>query len=164
MRLTIQSTSTHTFVLMPLAVAAEQVMGRRRPHPAWSPLLVAGYLSHRWAGRYRLGRAGGPPGMSQGMPDRLVTTGPYGPTRNPMYLGHMIFLAGLAMVTRSPLALVAVAVHVPWFSRRVRRDEVRLRSEFGARYDEYCAQVPRWIPGRATPSRGVHGHPVKSAR
>lgn len=113
---------------------------------AWSPLLVTGYLSYRLAGRYRLQRAGGPPGMSQGMPDRLITTGPYAATRNPMYLGHLVFLAGLAMVTRSPLAAVVAAAHVPWFSARVRRDESRLRERFGAPYDEYCARVPRWIP------------------
>ena len=146
MRLTARSTSTRTFVLVPTAVAAEQVVSRRRLHPAWSPLLVAGYLTYRLAGRYRLPRAGGPPGMSQGMPERLITSGPYAVTRNPMYLGHLVFLAGLAMVTRSPLAAVTAAAHVPWFSARVQRDEQRLRARFGARYDDYCAQVPRWLP------------------
>jgi protein-S-isoprenylcysteine O-methyltransferase Ste14 len=147
-RLTVRSTSTRTFVVIPLVVTAEQVIRRRPLRPAWSPLLVAGYLSYRLAGAYRLRRAGGPPGMSQGMPDRLITTGPYTVTRNPMYLGHLVFLTGLTMVTRSPLAAVAAAAHVPWFSTRVRRDERRLRERFGASYDEYCARVPRWVPGR----------------
>ncbi|MGH3366822.1 MAG: methyltransferase family protein [Nocardioidaceae bacterium] len=142
-----QSTSTRTFVLLPVAVAAEQAFRQRRIRPAWSPLLVAGCLSYRLAGRYRLGRAGGPPGMSQGMPDRLITTGPYAVTRNPMYLGHQVFLAGLAMLTRSPLAAIAAAAHLPWFSARVRRDERRLQDRFGAPYDEYCSRVPRWVPG-----------------
>jgi protein-S-isoprenylcysteine O-methyltransferase Ste14 len=85
--------------------------------------------------------------MSQGMPDRLITTGPYAVTRNPMYLGHLTFLAGLAMTTRSPLAAAVAVAHVPWFSARVRRDEIRLRNKFGPAYDEYCARVPRWVPG-----------------
>jgi protein-S-isoprenylcysteine O-methyltransferase Ste14 len=85
--------------------------------------------------------------MSQGMPDRLITTGPYAVTRNPMYLGHLVFLAGLALVTRSPLAVVAAVGHVPWFAARVHRDELRLQERFGAPYDEYCSQVPRWLPG-----------------
>ena len=127
---------------------------------AWSPLLVTGYLSYRLAGRYRLQRAGGPPGMSQGMPDRLITTGPYAATRNPMYLGHLVFLAGLAMVTRSPLAAVVAAAHVPWFSARVRRDESRLRERFGAPYDEYCARVPRWIPSVNGHARPLRAHDV----
>jgi protein-S-isoprenylcysteine O-methyltransferase Ste14 len=146
-RLTVRSTSTRTFIVVPVVVAAEQLVRRRPLRPAWSPLLVAGYLGYRSAGAYRLGRAGGPPGMSQGVPDRLTTTGPYAVTRNPMYLGHLVFLTGLTMVTRSPVAAVVAAAHVPWFSARVRRDELRLRARFGAPYDEYCARVPRWVPG-----------------
>ncbi|MGH3315726.1 MAG: methyltransferase family protein [Nocardioidaceae bacterium] len=80
------------------------------------------------------------------MPDQLITTGPYGMTRNPMYLGHLVFLAGLALSTRSPLAVAAALVHAPWFDARVRRDEQRLRRRFGAGYDDYCKSVPRWIP------------------
>lgn len=152
MRLTARSTSTRTLLLIPSTVAAEQVMRRRRVRPAWSPLLVAGYLGYRLAGSYRLPRAGGPPGMSQGMPDRLITTGPYAMTRNPMYLGHLVFLAGLALVTHSPLAVAAAVAHVPWFSARVHRDELRLQERFGASYDEYCSRVPRWVP--ALPARG----------
>jgi protein-S-isoprenylcysteine O-methyltransferase Ste14 len=31
--------------------------------------------------------------MTQGMPHRLVVDGPYAWTRNPMYLGHLVFMA-----------------------------------------------------------------------
>jgi protein-S-isoprenylcysteine O-methyltransferase Ste14 len=141
-----RSTSTRTFLLAPLAVAAEQALAGRRLHAGWSPLLLAGYLTYRLAGRYRLPRAGGPPGMSQGMPDELVTSGPYRVTRNPMYLGHLLFLSGLALVTRSPLAALLLGLHVPWFAERVERDEHRLRARFGAAYDDYCSRVPRWLP------------------
>lgn len=147
LRLTVRSTSARTFLLVPAAVAAEQAARRRPLRPAWSPLLATGFLTYRLAGRYRLQRADGPPGMSQGMPERLVTTGPYAVTRNPMYLGHLVFLAGIALLTRSPLAAAVAVAHVPWFSARVRRDEARLRERFGAPYDEYCARVPRWLPG-----------------
>lgn len=82
--------------------------------------------------------------MSQGMPDRIVTTGPYAWSRNPMYAGHLIFLAGLAVASGSPIAVAALVGHVPWFVRRVRRDEERLRARFGAAYDDYAARVPRW--------------------
>lgn len=150
MRASIRSTSTRTFLAAPLAVAVEQAVSGRRLRPTWSPLLLAGYLSYRLAGRYRLPRAGGPPGMSQGMPEQLVSSGPYRFTRNPMYLGHLVFLAGLALVTRSPVAVALVGAHVPWFADRVRRDEERLRARFGPAYDDYCGTVPRWLP---TPSR-----------
>ena len=113
----------------------------------WGPTLAAGYAAYKAAGSYRIGRAGGPPGMSQGMPDRLVTTGVYAWTRNPMYLGHLTFMTGAALVTRSPLAIGALALAGPWFGGRVAKDEARLTEAFGADYEEYRRRVPRWIPG-----------------
>ena len=146
MRASIRSTSTRTFLAVPLAVAVEQAAAGRRLRPTWSPLLLAGYLSYRLAGRYRLPRAGGPPGMSQGMPEHLVSSGPYRYTRNPMYLGHLVFLSGLALITRSPVAVAILGAHVPWFANRVRRDEQRLCKRFGPAYVDYCETVPRWLP------------------
>lgn len=151
MRISPRSTSTRVFVLYPAAVAVEQLLSRRRWHPVAAPLLAAGYGAYRLAGAYRLPRAGGPPGMSQGMPERLVTDGVYGVTRNPMYAGHMVFLTGLALLTRSPVALALLAASGPWYGTRVAADEARLRAAFGEQYDAYAATVPRWLPTRALP-------------
>jgi protein-S-isoprenylcysteine O-methyltransferase Ste14 len=153
MRLSVRSTSTRTFVLTPLVLGVDQVLHRRRLRPGWSPLLLVGYGLYRAAGRYRLPKAGGPPGMSQGMPERLVTTGAYRVTRNPMYLGHLVFLSGLMALTRSPIAAVLLAVNVPWFANRVREDEQRLRERFGDAYDDYCVRVPRWLSTPVAVSR-----------
>jgi protein-S-isoprenylcysteine O-methyltransferase Ste14 len=146
MRPSLSSTSTRTFVVLPALVAVEQAWSRRALHLGWGPVLGAGWLAYRLAGGHRLPRAGGPPGMSQGMPEQLVTDGPYALTRNPMYAGHLVFLGGLALLTRSPVAAVVAAAHVPWFARRVRRDEERLQRRFGEPYAAYCAEVPRWLP------------------
>ena len=147
MRMSLRSTSTRTFVALPLALAAEQAVRRAPLHLAASPLLAAGYAAYELAGSYRIDRAGGPPGMSQGMPERLVTTGVYARTRNPMYLGHLLFMTGAALVTRSPLAIGALALAGPWFGGRVAKDEARLTEAFGAEYEEYRRRVPRWLPG-----------------
>jgi protein-S-isoprenylcysteine O-methyltransferase Ste14 len=147
MRMSLSSTSTRTFLIWPLVVGAEQALSRRRPHATGLPLMAAGYAAYRLAGSYRLPRAGGPPGMSQGMPERLVEDGPYRWTRNPMYAGHLLFLTGLALSSRSPLAAGLLGWHLRWFADRVRTDEQRLRKRFGAAYDEYCKRTPRWIPG-----------------
>ena len=64
-----------------------------------------------------------------------------------MYLGHLIFLAGLAFALDSWLAAAVFAFHAVWFDRRVRDDEARLTALFGDRYREYLARVKRWIPG-----------------
>jgi protein-S-isoprenylcysteine O-methyltransferase Ste14 len=147
MRLSLRSTSTRTFVALPAALLAEQAVRRAPLHPGGVPLLAAGFAAYKLGGGYRIRRAGGPPGMSQGMPERLVTTGVYGRTRNPMYLGHLLFMTGAALVTRSPLAIGALALAGPWFGGRVAKDEARLAAAFGAEYDEYRSRVPRWLPG-----------------
>jgi protein-S-isoprenylcysteine O-methyltransferase Ste14 len=147
MRLSLRSTSTRTFLALPAVLAAEQAVRRAPLHPAGLPLMAAGFAAYELGGRYRIGRAGGPPGMSQGMPERLVTTGVYAWTRNPMYLGHLVFMTGAALVTRSPLAIGALALAGPWFGGRVAKDEARLRAAFGSEYDAYRQRVPRWLPG-----------------
>src|SRR5262245_55481738 len=138
MRMSVKSTSTRTFLIWPAVVAAEQLLSRRGLRASGLPLMAAGYAAYRLAGAYRLPRAGGPPGMSKGMPDKLVESGPYRWTRNPMYAGHLTFLAGLALTTGSPVAAVLFGWHVRWFSERVRADERRLRERFGLAYEEYC--------------------------
>ena len=79
-------------------------------------------------------------------PERLVTSGPFALCRNPMYLGHIIFLAGLALSLQSWLAAALAAGTAVWFQFRVRRDERRLAERFGEPYRQYCARVKRWVP------------------
>ncbi len=151
MRLSVSSTSTRTFALYPAVILTEQALSRRPLHLRWLPALGAGYGLYRLAGKYRISRAGGPAGMSQGMPEKVLDTGPYAVTRNPMYLGHMVFLSGLALLTRSPFAVALLATVVPWFDERAAHDERRLEKAFGAEYVAYRDRVPRWIgppPGR----------------
>ena len=150
MRPSLRSTSTRTFAAVPAVVLAEQALSRRPLRLACAPVMAWGFLQYRFAGTYRLTRARGPPGMSQGQPERLVTTGIYAHTRNPMYLGHLIFLTGLTLATRSPLSLAVTAGLVHWFDERARTDHRRLSTIFGEPYREYAARVPRWLPGLPT--------------
>jgi protein-S-isoprenylcysteine O-methyltransferase Ste14 len=64
-----------------------------------------------------------------------------------MYLGHLIFMLGLAVTFASWFALVLFAARAVWFHRRVREDEARLQAMFGAPYLDYQRRVKRWIPG-----------------
>lgn len=144
-----RSTSFRTFVLYPLLVVAWESVwtgGQLRVQPGYAPLLMWGYLQYRLIGRYRLRRGGGGPGMGT-PPERLVTTGPYAWCRNPMYLGHMIFLVGLTLTFESLFAALLTVATIVWFHFRVRRDEARLRVRFGELYEGYCLRVRRWVPG-----------------
>lgn len=143
------STSNRTFVLWPILLwCAEAALQRGAPaiDLFGLPLLAWGYLQYRLVGNYRLREGGGGPGISI-PPRRLVASGPYRYCRNPMYLGHLIFLAGLAFTLNSWFAAAVLAYHLVWFDRRVREDEARLAARFGAAYRDYAARVQRWLPG-----------------
>ena len=145
----LRSTPRRSFLLYPLLVIGFEVLRQRRPPrlaPAFVPLLAWGYLQYRLVGNYRRRLREGSVGMER-IPDTLIQSGPYARTRNPMYLGHLIFLAGLALAFRSRVGWLILLANIPWFHARVLRDEARLREAFGTEYERYCASVPRWIPG-----------------
>jgi protein-S-isoprenylcysteine O-methyltransferase Ste14 len=62
-----------------------------------------------------------------------------------MYLGHLLFLAGLALATGSRVALVAFVWQAYRLSDRVAIDEERLERIFGDDYRDYVRRVPRWL-------------------
>jgi len=143
------STPARTFFLYPLGVIAFELAVRRGDLviEPWGALLLAwGYLQYRFTGNCRVRHGGGGPGITV-PPEHLVTDGLYAYTRNPMYLGHLIFMLGLAVTFRSWLALILFAVNAIWFHRRALDDEARLRAQFGTQYMDYQARVKRWIPG-----------------
>ncbi|MGB8326835.1 MAG: isoprenylcysteine carboxylmethyltransferase family protein [Steroidobacteraceae bacterium] len=76
----------------------------------------------------------------------LVTAGLYRYTRNPMYVGLLLLLCGWAawLGTLSPWVmplLFAIVITVA----QIRPEERALYALFGADYERYCRQVPRWI-------------------
>ncbi len=144
----LRSSPRQTFLVLPAALLACEVLRRRRRPPVdarFLPLLAWGYLQYRLCGGYRRRLGGGGPGLRK-PPERLVTTGPYALTRNPMYLGHLIFTAGLALSLRSPLGSLLLLERWLRLSRHVEADEARLDKIFGAEYRAYRRAVPRWLP------------------
>jgi protein-S-isoprenylcysteine O-methyltransferase Ste14 len=142
-------TPVQSFILCPLAVICFELAlhGGELSFVPWGvPLLAWGYLQYRLVGRYRLGQAGGGPGMAT-LPERIVEVGPYRYTRNPMYLGHLIFMLGLALTFWSWFGVVLFVLRAAWFQKRVSGDEARLEATFGAEYEAYRARVKRWVPG-----------------
>ncbi len=144
-----KGTSNRTFVFWPITLwALESLIAGGWPSlQLWAlPLLVWGYGQYKLVGVLRNQRGGGGPGMSN-PPLRLLTTGPYGYVRNPMYLGHLIFFLGLAFLFASGTAWMVFLIHLFWFDSRARHDEEHLLQLFGSPYLEYCARVKRWLPG-----------------
>jgi protein-S-isoprenylcysteine O-methyltransferase Ste14 len=83
-------------------------------------------------------------------PDRpdqaLVRSGPFRVTRNPIYLGLLVFAVGLALRWASLWGWLAVAAAFVLLDRLVvAREERYLRARFGDDYAEYAARVRRWL-------------------
>jgi protein-S-isoprenylcysteine O-methyltransferase Ste14 len=86
----------------------------------------------------------------------LTTTGPYGYTRNPLYLGSMAIAFGFGAAAGSwwlvgALAVLFLAIYLP----TIQSEEAYLRAHF-AGFDTYAATVPRLLP-RLTPAPGSSG-------
>lgn len=81
-----------------------------------------------------------------GAPTVLVTIGPYEWTRNPMYLGLLTAVSGVALAFGSLPMILAPAgffyvinrVHIP-------AEEDRLKAAFGDAYLAYRDRVVRWL-------------------
>jgi protein-S-isoprenylcysteine O-methyltransferase Ste14 len=135
-----------TFVLVPLATLAfELAMGTLRFAPIFLLVMAWGFAQYRLCGRYRVRLGGGGPGFDK-PPERLVTTGLYAWTRNPMYLGHIIYMIGVALAFQSWFGGAIAVVRAGWFHWRVLRDETRLAAQFGEPYTSYMGRVRRWLP------------------
>ena len=145
----VSRTPVRTFILYPIATFVwEYLFNRGNLHfdPLFLPLMLWGYLQYRLCGLYRIKHGGGGPGLET-PPERVVSSGPYAYTRNPMYLGHIIFLVGLTLTLQSWFAaLITIAVSI-WFHIRVLGDEKKLASTLGKPYVDYVNAVKRWIPG-----------------
>jgi protein-S-isoprenylcysteine O-methyltransferase Ste14 len=87
--------------------------------------------------------------------ERLVVTGAYRYVRNPMYVAVEALVLGQVLVFASwglfiYLALISIAQGA--FVRIY--EEPTLREVYGQAYDEFCENVPRWLP-RVTPWQGT---------
>ncbi|HET9784624.1 MAG TPA: isoprenylcysteine carboxylmethyltransferase family protein [Terriglobales bacterium] len=79
-------------------------------------------------------------------PSRVVCTGMYRYSRNPMYLGVLGAIAGQAVAYRSPAIAVYLLVAALWFQAVVvLLEEPYLARKRGPAYEEYRRQVPRWL-------------------
>ena len=80
---------------------------------------------------------------------RLVTTGPYAYTRNPMVLGVLFILAAIAFIADSTAGLILVPVLALLAMVYIKRwEEPGLTRRFAEAYVEYCKAAPALIPSR----------------
>ena len=85
-------------------------------------------------------------------PGRLTTGGLYRRSRNPQYLGWLLFLLGFSLTDWSPWCAAVLLVVGTCLHLLVRIEERHLLRRFGKEYADYCREVPRYLgPRRAAP-------------
>jgi protein-S-isoprenylcysteine O-methyltransferase Ste14 len=76
----------------------------------------------------------------------LVETGVYAYTRNPMYLGFALLLAGLGVALANAASLAMVPLCVLYLDRhQIAPEEKALDARFGPAFVSYAARVRRWL-------------------
>ena len=106
--------------------------------------LVIGFWILAW-GKKTFGKLDTP--LSPGeKPKNLVTSGPFKFTRNPMYLGFVIFLLGVAVLFGSLVAFISpviffLIIHFAF----IPFEEKLMEKTFGKKYLDYKRNVRKWI-------------------
>jgi protein-S-isoprenylcysteine O-methyltransferase Ste14 len=84
-------------------------------------------------------------GIDVDQPDKLVTTGVFAISRNPIYVGFALVLVGQFLVFPNWIPLVYLAAGVSLFHRQVLREESFMRQHYGQEYADYCRRVRRYL-------------------
>ncbi|MFO8028499.1 MAG: isoprenylcysteine carboxylmethyltransferase family protein [Cyclonatronaceae bacterium] len=77
---------------------------------------------------------------------RLITTGPYKHSRNPMYLSLSMVLIAQAIFLTDLLALMLMPAFFAYMNRfQIMPEERIMHRKFGKRYEDYADKTPRWL-------------------
>lgn len=88
-------------------------------------------------------------GVSENEKTELVTTGIYGVSRNPAFLGFDLMYVGLLLMFFNPVLLAATAYQIVMFHLQITRvEEPFLERAFGKAYAEYRGRVRRYLGRR----------------
>jgi len=136
------------FIFLAVAGAAsyfDHVPANLRLWPVGALLIVAGFaISMTAAGIFR--REGTEIDPMSATNKLLVVHGPYRFTRNPMYLGLVLFSFGIALVVGTwPMFLVPVLIFAITNWGHIPIEEAKMRRQHADAYDGYTARVRRWV-------------------
>lgn len=83
-------------------------------------------------------------GIDRDRPGPLMTIGIFARSRNPIYLGLMLFKIGTFLVMGRLILLLLAIVGVVYFHFLIRREERFLTQHYGDAYRLYAQRVGRW--------------------
>ena len=81
-----------------------------------------------------------------GIPTKLVVSGPFRYSRNPMYLSYLIVALGVSVYAKTPLAFIGPLFYFLYLNYRIiPKENQNLSSKFHSAYHEYKKSVRKWI-------------------
>ena len=84
-------------------------------------------------------------GIDKDHPDKLITTGIFAFSRNPIYTAFAFILIGQFLIFPNWLLLVYLFAAAWLFHRQVLREEAYLKIHYGQQYADYCRRVRRYF-------------------
>jgi protein-S-isoprenylcysteine O-methyltransferase Ste14 len=84
----------------------------------------------------------------------VANNGIYARIRHPRYMGSLIAILGACLLAGTHVMWILAAVWCLLTLVAITFEERELRARFGAVYEEYCRQVPRFVPLRPKPREG----------
>ena len=79
--------------------------------------------------------------------EELVTQGIFNHCRNPLYVGNILMLFGVGVLSNSLIyVLIVMPLFVLIYHAIVLAEENFLQGKFGEQFKAYCKRVNRWIP------------------
>jgi protein-S-isoprenylcysteine O-methyltransferase Ste14 len=137
------------------------LLGIAAPPDALDSLAVAsgsaallGGLVFLSSGTLKLGPSLSPfPEPSKG--NSLVTTGPYGAVRHPMYSGLLLSAFGLSILSTSPARLALTAALFALLQVKMDAEESALAERYGGSWEAYAANTPRLVPSVSAVTEAV---------
>ena len=85
----------------------------------------------------------------------LVTNGPYGAVRHPMYSGILLSAFGVSVLSGSPARLALTAALFALLQVKMDAEEAALAERYGGSWETYAANTPRLVPSVSVVTEAV---------
>jgi len=92
-------------------------------------------LDRNWSGNLKIQKG-----------HQLVTAGPYGKIRHPIYAGTILWASGLALFTANMFFILMALLTIMFIFLRVTKGEKMLIEHFGDEYVKYMDTIGRYFP------------------
>jgi len=106
-------------------------------------IALAGFALMFWA--FKIFSKKGTPKDPKKVPTTVVTSGPFRITRNPMYIGMILIMLGVASMIGLLVFLAPIAFFIRMNFIYIPQEEKLMEKLFGQEYLNFKTKVRRWI-------------------